>query len=677
MELAHRRHGHRSVCFFTDRRTRARFEGEYPLLRSPIVEARYDVDLRELRGFADFVRSRHEIAGVLPFNEEAVIPAARLSDWLAVGWNTLETMLRFRDKYAFKQHIRETCPHIRMNASRLAKGIEEVLASGLPPFARYVLKPNDGLANRDIAVFDETTPREVVESFMNRARSPLVLEEYVDGVEYFVNGQVGAHGDADAVAAFRYSRVPANGRANIDYETRLVRHSDPTFEVLDAYAREIVRASGLRRSPFHIEIKIDERGPCLIEMGARLPGNANAQVCNALHGDRLDVFAAALHGYVRGDDFGPLGLDWPRYDSTSVLYVHGIATRRELIYLVEGAPEVERLCSFAAWVKKPVVGERIVPTVSSLTMPWCVLLMSRGDVDVLEQDGAAVRSLLRINARGAPARHAAAVLRRAAERGAETLKWQVVQRVPMKEPAMSRRPIDVARDTADSVIRRLQRKRLLRGYGEDNLPELLTASRIDQANEVMRWTNEYIGGPHPQLGRKGPICPFVHKTVLVDRLFIAFHDEIDGSSRRRMRGLVLAHAERLKKRLPETQPDGAFTSVVLVFPNLPDKRAQALEDVFHEIKSDLMASDVMSAAFHKHSTKPSMHNPDFQVYRAPFPCFVLRHMDVRDIMFLGHNRPGFERYRTRFEERFAKGQVSNEFGYVDLFQAASERFPRK
>ena len=60
---------------------------------------------------------------------------------------------------------------------------------------------------------------------------------------------------------------------------------------------------------------------------------------------------------------------------------------------------------------------------------------------------------------------------------------------------------------------------------------------------------------------------------------------------------------------------------------------------------------------------------------APFACFVIRHMDVRDIVFLGHNRAAFRRYRARFAPLFAAGEVSNEFGYVDMYDAAVGRFP--
>jgi hypothetical protein len=46
------------------------------------------------------------------------------------------------------------------------------------------------------------------------------------------------------------------------------------------------------------------------------------------------------------------------------------------------------------------------------------------------------------------------------------------------------------------------------------------------------------------------------------------------------------------------------------------------------------------------SKKPALSNPDFKMFRAPFPALVLRHMDVRDIAFLNTNRKAFLHFRS-------------------------------
>src|SRR5260370_22301931 len=99
--------------------------------------------------------------------------------------------------------------------------------------------------------------------------SELVMEEYIDGTEYFVNGQIDAEGDARTVAIFQYSRRPANGRHNIDFETSRVPYGTPLFDNLARYAEAVMEATGLRHSPFHLEIIVDDLVPCLIKATAR------------------------------------------------------------------------------------------------------------------------------------------------------------------------------------------------------------------------------------------------------------------------------------------------------------------------------------------------------------------------------------------------------------------------
>ncbi len=682
MQHVHRRYGHRAVCFFTDRRRRLRDERAYPALRSPIVEATYDVPLDQLASFADRVRSRHEIVGILPFNEETLLPSSQLADWLGLRWNPLETIRRYRDKHALKELLRLRSPKIRMNRSRLVETVDDVFAGGAAPFEYYVLKPNDGWGNRDVACFGPQTPRvrDAVAAYLQRVqRRPLVMEEYVGGHEYFVNGQVGARGEIDVVAVFRYRRIPVNGRSDIDSETWRVSRTDPAFAKLADYVRDVVAASGLVRSPFHIEVKVDAEGPCLIEAAARLAGNGNVFVCNALHGGSLDLFDAAAHGYLSSEPYGPLATDWERYEAATTVYVHGIATRRERIHALQGTGEIERLPGFAGWVKKPAIGDRVVPTVSSLTAPWCVLLtLPSGDEATLNDAAAAARSLLVINgpSRGAALRRARATLAAAGRRAQEELRWALVRATPRDDGRGSsarRRWTERVARFGGALLGRLQRAGV-RLPVRPPRPAALSPSQIEAVNRVMRWAEEYIAAPHPKLGRKGAVCPFVQKTMQVNQMFVGVYDDIDGTSRVALRDVLLTETERFKARVPVTGPNGAFSGVVMAFPGIPPERGSVLDDVMDELKTHLMERDVMIASFHPQSRKPSQHNPDFHVFQAPVPCLVVRHMDVRDILFLGHNRAAFERFRTRYDDQFSRGLVSNEFGYVDRYEEALERF---
>ncbi len=176
-----------------------------------------------------------------------------------MSWGQPAIVARIADKFALKEYLRGARPDLGINASRRVEGLADVLAAReLPAYRRFVLKPASGFGNRDIGAFDAASPVRRIEAFLHGlAGVPLLMEEHIDGLEYFVNGQIDAAGAVVVFAVFQYIRIPANGRDNIDFETLLVRRADPKFEVLAQYASEVVSASGLRRSPFHVELKLD------------------------------------------------------------------------------------------------------------------------------------------------------------------------------------------------------------------------------------------------------------------------------------------------------------------------------------------------------------------------------------------------------------------------------------
>ena len=52
----------------------------------------------------------------------------------------------------------------------------------------------------------------------------------------------------------------------------IVDPSDPVVDVLWTYTKHVLYALGLENGPAHLEIKLTEEGPCLIECGARPHG---------------------------------------------------------------------------------------------------------------------------------------------------------------------------------------------------------------------------------------------------------------------------------------------------------------------------------------------------------------------------------------------------------------------
>lgn len=225
---------------------------------------------------------------------------------------------------------------------------------------------------------------------------------------------------------------------------------------------------------------------------------------------------------------------------------------------------------------------------------------------------------------------------------------------------------------ANAVMRRYQ----LAGFGKRTgaFPPKVAPEYAATAKDAVTWAEEYLAKPHPELGRKGPICPFVKHTVDISRYFVSVQAQIDGSSLHTLRGAVLDEAATFLHHSPNVGSKGAFGSLVMVFPHIPDARLGILDEIHSELKTALMERDLMFSPFHKYSTKPSISNPEFKVFRAPFAALVVRHMDVRDIAFLNANRKAFMHFHSRYAHMFSHGKVSDEFGYVRMYDEARERF---
>lgn len=397
IELFARRYGMRTVAFYTDPVQMRRHRQEFPQLYGPLISASYLVDESQLDAFASMLRERHRIEAVVPYWEATLLPAARIAERIGLSWAQPGVIERFRDKAALKDHLRSVPGGPRMNVSAHVSSLDEVRAlvadHGLD---RYVLKPNDGFGNQLIGFFDSSTSAQQLAAYVAAVGTDLVLEEYVDGPELFVDGIVDERGEPTSWSVWRYLRLDANGRHGVCIGAVQVRRHDPLFAPAVEYADHVMRASGLRRNPFHLELKVDDRGPCLIEVAGRLPGADYATLDGELHGT-LDVFGVAAHHYLSDEPYGEIELDWDRYDATVRGQVNGISTVSGRVFEVLGREEAESSPEFVRWVAAPEFGNRVEPTVDFLTEPWR-MVVDVPDETAYDEVSERMRALVRVNA---------------------------------------------------------------------------------------------------------------------------------------------------------------------------------------------------------------------------------------------------------------------------------------
>lgn len=367
VRLLTRVHGLRPVALHTSWRTRVMGSHRYPAVRSAAV-TNYVIGDRPLPEVARMLQERHTIVAVAPHHESTLLPLHELAVHLGLSWAQPQVVPLFRDKGGLKAHLRNADPSLRLNHSRVvADGqaardfAQEVGAE------RIVLKPNDGAGNVDVAFFDATASAAELSAHIEGLGRPLLAEEFIGGDEYYVNGQMDGAGVAHIISVVQYIRVPHAGKENVEIAGRVLKTQEPQFSALADYARRVLTATGLRRSPFHLEAKVDQQGPCLIEVAARMCGAEGAFTDSRLHG--FDAVEHALSHYLRADA-PPPPLDWATYDRLHRGFALGLADDDAIVHTLSGVAEVEAMPEFVTWIDRPRVGQKVRQTVDLVSSPW-------------------------------------------------------------------------------------------------------------------------------------------------------------------------------------------------------------------------------------------------------------------------------------------------------------------
>lgn len=228
---------------------------------------------------------------VLPGFEYYVPLVARIAARLGLPALSEEAALRLRHKHLMREALGRAgvlIPRFRLiDTSRSPSETEAAIDAatahvGFP----CVVKPVD-LAG-SVLVRKASTVAEVRDAVTRIASCPVadldrspqpfaLIEEYIGGPEYSVEGYVSA--DGPSIVSVTRKRLGAEPHF---VETGHVVSAADTAEPgpgLVEYVMESVRVLGLDKGVFHAEVRSGPNGPVLMEVGARLPGD---QICRLL-----------------------------------------------------------------------------------------------------------------------------------------------------------------------------------------------------------------------------------------------------------------------------------------------------------------------------------------------------------------------------------------------------------
>lgn len=159
---------------------------------------------------------------------------------------------------------------------------------------------------------------------------------------------------------------------------------------------------------------------------------------------------------------------------------------------------------------------------------------------------------------------------------------------------------------------------------------------------VLAWARSYLVSPDPDLGRRGPVCPYTQPSLRRD----LFHLATTTTDVPAAVAWLRAWYETTVAGLPPEQRE--FLTVLLVLPDLDHVDPTPLDDLQRAAKDDFVSDGLMIGQFHPTCEAPGLWNPRFHPLRAPVPLLAIRKLVVFDLPFLVDKRNHLESFLRRF-----------------------------
>ncbi len=163
----------------------------------------------------------------------------------------------------------------------------------------------------------------------------------------------------------------------------------------------------------------------------------------------------------------------------------------------------------------------------------------------------------------------------------------------------------------------------------------LLAGAVDQVRAVVAWARQYLCVPHPELGRKGPVCPYAQGSL--DRgIFYLAVQRGETVNEAELDEVLAGYQDWFHHLDPRTGPSAQFKTILLTLPDLPgDVARQVVDRTQLRLKPNYTDQGLMLGEFHDGPpAKGGLWNLDFRPLRSPVPMLVVRYMVASDLPFL-------------------------------------------
>ncbi|GAA2943586.1 DUF6875 domain-containing protein [Streptomyces enissocaesilis] len=172
------------------------------------------------------------------------------------------------------------------------------------------------------------------------------------------------------------------------------------------------------------------------------------------------------------------------------------------------------------------------------------------------------------------------------------------------------------------------------------------------------WLRSYVGSVHPELGRRGPVCPFVPPALSDHAVQFSLRYEIDGLDGALLhRTLEAEIRDFVRVARPVPHSGTSLESRVVALPDTGPEGWRTLDQEYEALKNKAVDSGLMIGQFHPHCDERAVRNPAFRVSVAPLGVLAIRRMAPHDVLFLHDRRNWFGIYDRLFRSYYQRGRI--------------------
>jgi hypothetical protein len=166
---------------------------------------------------------------------------------------------------------------------------------------------------------------------------------------------------------------------------------------------------------------------------------------------------------------------------------------------------------------------------------------------------------------------------------------------------------------------------------------------------VADWITSFAVKPHKDLGRTGPVCPFVPRSLERKTLWLALEHVADRSTHDLVE-LIEGYKSQFLHAQPTSGDDAIFKSIVIVLADLSPARAKEFfSDILEHVAAPSYVDDgLVLGGFYEGNEGTAIYNRSFRPFTSPVPFLLMRSAVISDWKFFLDNEEWLKYWARRF-----------------------------